>query len=215
MTKKFLLSALTVVSFTVAHSQIKKLDVNNLPKDIKYEGKIIDAVRYTDGLGDNIVLTTETGIYQSKKFKHESDGSDAELFAYHYIIKNGAATPTWKVYDYISDCPVDIEASFVKDTFQVTDLDKDGTKEVWMMYKTVCHGDVSPCDMKVIMYEGTQKYALRGENKVAVGKNDNGEYQYIGGEYKADPAFANGPAAFLAFAKALWAKNIMQKWGEE
>jgi len=135
MTKNFLLSALTVVSFTVAHSQIKKLDVNNLPKDIKYEGKIIDAVRYTDGLGDNIVLTTETGIYQSKKFKHESDGSDAELFAYHYIIKNGVATPTWKVYDYISDCPVDIEASFVKGTFQVTDLDKDGTKEVWMMYK--------------------------------------------------------------------------------
>jgi len=215
MTKNFLLSALTVVSFTVAHSQIKKLDANNLPKDIRYEGKIIDAVRYTDGLGDNIVLTTETGIYQSKKFKHEADGSDAELFAYHYIIKNGVAAPTWKVYDYISDCPVDIEASFVKDTFQVTDLDKDGTKEVWMMYKTVCHGDVSPCDMKVIMYEGTQKYALRGENKVAVGKNDNGEYRYIGGEYKADPAFTNGPATFLTFAKALWEKNIMQKWGEE
>lgn len=88
------------------------------------------------------------------------------LFAYHYIISGNKANQTWKVYDYISDCPVEIAAYFVKNTFNVTDLNKNGIAEVLLMYKTTCHGDVSPLQMKVIMYEGKEKYAMSGENKV-------------------------------------------------
>ena len=193
---------------------VKQLDFNKLPKGIKYEGKIKSAVRWVDSLGDNVVILTETGIYQSKKFKHENDGADAELFAYHFTVKNDSASLTWRVYDFISDCPVDIEASFIKNTFQVTDLDSNGIAEIWLMYKTVCHGDVSPCNMKIIMYQGYQKYAIRGENKVFVGTDDKGNNHYLGGEYKFDKAFANGPKVFLEFARKLWNKNIMQIWGE-
>ena len=42
------------------------------------------------------------------------------------------------------------------------------------MYKTVCHVDVSPCDMKIIMYQGGQKYAIRGKNKVFYGTWESG-----------------------------------------
>mgnify|MGYP000961831749 CR=1 FL=1 len=207
----------TLISLTVLGQEqidVKQLDLTNIPKRIKYEGKIKTAVRWADSLGDNIVILTETGIYQGKKFKHEKNGRDAELFAYHFIVKDDNAFQTWQVYDFISDCPVDIEAKFIKNSFQVTDLNKDGKSEIWLMYKTACHGDVSPCDMKIIMYQEQQKFALRGQNKVLVGVNDQGVKHYDGGDYEYDKAFAGGPKEFLEFAEKLWSKNIMQTWGE-
>ena len=186
---------------------VKKLDQTKLPKGIKYEGKIKTAVRWVDSLGDNVAISTETGIYQSKKFKHENNGGDAELFTYHYLVKGDIAFQTWRVYDFISDCPVDIEAKFVKNSFQVTDLNQDGIGEIWILYKIVCHGDVSPCDMKIIMYQGQQKYAMRGQNKVQIS-----DKEFYGGDYKFDKAFTDGPKEFLEFAKKLWDKNIMQTW---
>lgn len=213
--KLFILVLTAFVSLTVfgqGQISVKQLDLTKLPKGIKYEGKIKTAVRWVDSLDDNIAILTETGIYQSKKFKHESDGADAELFAYHYIVKGDSAFQTWRVYDFISDCPVDIEAKFIKNSFQVTDLNKDGVSEIWIMYKTACHGDVSPCDMKIIMYQGQQKFAIRGQNRVFGGTDDRGKKSYIGGDYKYDKAFADGPKEFFEFAKKLWDKNIMQIW---
>lgn len=200
--------------FVQGQISVTSLNIAKLPKVIKHEGKIKTAVRWTDSLGDNIVLLTETGVHQSKKFKHENGGGDAELFAYHFMIKDERVTQVWRVYDFISDCPVDIEASFIKNTFQVTDLDSNGVAEIWLMYKTACHGDVSPCDMKIIMYQGQQKFAVRGQTKVFGGTDDKGNEHYMGGTYTFDKAFAAGPKAFLAFAKNLWDKNIMQTSGE-
>lgn len=75
------------------------------------------------------------------------------------------------------------------------------------MYKTVCHGDVSPCDMKIIMYQGTQKFAMRGQNKVKISKNES-----IGGKYTFDKAFIEAPKSFTNFALTLWNTNVVQKW---
>ncbi|MFC4817992.1 M949_RS01915 family surface polysaccharide biosynthesis protein [Flavobacterium sp. GCM10023249] len=199
----------SVAGFSQTQIKIAPFDITKLPKEITYEGKIKTSVSWTDRLGKNIVITTETGIHQSKKFKHELDGSDAELFAYHFIVSNTTTKPTWRVYDYISDCPVDIEASFVKNTFQVTDLDNNGIAEIWLMYRTVCHGDISPSTMKIIMYQGAQKYAMRGESKVRVS-----EKEFIGGDYIFDNAFLKGPKAFTGFAKKLWNTHVVQTWDE-
>lgn len=201
----------SVTAFAQSQIKLTKLETKKLPSNIEYEGKIKNAVSWTDSLGNNIVITTETGIYQSKKFKHENEGSDAEIFAYHFLVKADSIIQTWRVYDFISDCPVDIEASFIKNTFQVTDLDSNGIAEIWLMYKIVCHGDVSPCDMKIIMYQGEQKFAMRGQNKVFGGTDDKGTRHYFGGEYEFDKAFAEGPKVFLEFGKKLWNKNILQK----
>ncbi|BDU25274.1 hypothetical protein [Flavobacterium sp. GSB-24] len=192
---------------------VQKIDSTQFPSSIKYEGFVKNAVRWKDKLGDNIVITTETGYHINKKFEHEfEDSSDAELFAYHFIISGNEVKQTWKVYDFIADCPVDIVASFVKNTFQVTDLNNNGIAETWLMYKTTCHGDVSPCDMKIIMYEENQKYAVRGESRVQVGVLDNGEKQFIGGEYKLDENFKKGPKVFKEFAQKLWKDNLIENW---
>ena len=194
--------------FAQSSFKVVKLDANKLPKGIKCNGKLKDAIRWADKIGDNVVITSETGIYENPKFKHENDGSDAEVFAYHYIVSDTLQL-SWKIYDFIQDCPVDIEASFIKNSLQATDLNNDGIAEIWIMYKTVCHGDVSPCDMKIIMYQGQHKFAMRGRNKVPLTIKE-----YYGGEYKFDKAFNEGPKEFRDFALKLWNKNIMQKWGE-
>ena len=184
------------------------LDTINLPNGVKYQGNIKTAVSWTDKLGDNIVISTETGETISKAAPSD-DFRDAALYAYHFIVDKDIANLTWKVYDFIKECPVDMEANFIKNTFQVTDLNNDGISEVWLMYKTVCHGDVSPYDMKIIMYQGQQKFAVKGQNKVQVS-----DKEFIGGDYKFDKAFIDGPTEFRDFAKKLWDKNIMQTWGE-
>lgn len=195
--------------------KVEKIDSTQFPASIKYEGFIKNAVKWKDKQGDNIVITTATGLHFNKKFIHESDDStDAELFAYHYIISGNEPQQTWKIYDYISDCPVDIEASFVKNAFDVTDLNHNGIAEVWVMYKTACHGDVSPLNMKIIMYEGKNKYAMRGENKVQIGTLDNGEKDFIGGEFKMDENFKKGPKVFKEFAQKLWNDNLIENWEE-
>ena len=60
---------------------------------------------------------------------------------------------------------MDIEANFIPNTFQITDLNKDSVTEVWLMYKTACHRDVSPSAMKIIMHEDKIKFVFRRRNK--------------------------------------------------
>lgn len=191
--------------------QITTIDSSQFPKSLKYEGFIKNAVRWKDKSGDNIVITTETGVYRNPKKLHEFDNSeDAELFGYHFLVKNNQAIQTWKVYDFIEDCEVDVVASFVENSFKITDLDKNGIAEIWLMYKTACHGDVSPCDMKIIMYQGKEKFAMRGESKVQTGIDDDGGKMFMGGNYKFEEAFDKGPKVLKDYALNLWNKSFIE-----
>ncbi|PXV62064.1 hypothetical protein CLV62_12217 [Dysgonomonas alginatilytica] len=189
-------------------SAVKHIEQKDLPSGLSFEGKFKDAIKWKDTQGEHIALITETGIYVSPKFKHESDGGDAELFGYHYLLndKSEQFTLTWKVYDFISDCPVDIFAEFIDNTFKVTDLDKNGIAEVWIMYMKGCHGDVSPEEMKIIMYQGDKKYAMRGENKVYLNKDET-----YGGGFEFDDNFRSAPKEFREFALSMWNEAIDEK----
>ena len=193
----------------------KEVDSTALPVGIVYEGFFKKALRWTDAAGDNLLLLTEIPPHPTKTANPEIDySSDAELYAYHYQLAGGISKNTWKVYDFIKDCPVDIVAEFVQKECRVTDLNNNGTAEIWLLYKTVCHGDVSPLEMKIIMYEGPQKYALRGENKVQVGTLENGRPQYEGGNYTFDPAFQDGTPAFRQEALEIWNRNLISTGAE-
>lgn len=193
-------------NFSQAQLNVKKLDRSSLPRSISFTGTLKNAVSWTDKAGTHYVVTSETGNVDSRT-DPGSDSRSAELFAGHYLAQKDSLRLTWKVYDFIKDCPVDLMASFVKNSFAVTDLDKNGQAEVWLMYKTVCHGDVSPSEMKIIMYENGKKYAVRGTTKVKVSEKD-----YEGGNYNFDPAFKAAPAVFKNYAKALWQKNVIETW---
>ncbi len=193
----FLLLLITQASF----AQIKAitLDKASIPKTIQYKGAVVNAVRWTDNWGDNIVIATETGSQPASN----SEFNEAELFAFHYIVKGDSAKLNWKLYDFVKECELDIKANFINNAFAITDLDKNGKAEVWLMYTTTCASDVSPSNMKIIMHEGVKKYAVRGQSKVKVSEID-----YAGGEYLLDEGFKKGPDVFKQYALKLWEKNI-------
>jgi hypothetical protein len=191
-------------NFSQAQVKTKKIDKTKVPTTIQYTGSLKEAVTWIDNTGTHYVVTAEIGPVASKL---EPDSQDAALYAYHYLLVADTLQLIWKVSDFIKSCPVDIKASFVKNTFTVTDLNNDKQSEVWLMYQTACRGDVSPSSMKIVMYEGSQKYAARGTTKVQVA-----EKEYEGGSYTFDAAFNNAPEVFKSYAKGLWKKNILETW---
>ena len=168
------------------------------------QGKLWKKKNYTDSRGKNLVILTHTGLYTSKPTADPNFiCSNGDLYAYGYT-NDSAVPPTllWRMHDYVHECETSARVEFSKDSPIITDLDGNGISEVWITYYIGCHGDVSPDGMKILMYEGQKKYALRGETFVHVdGMN-------LGGKYKADSAFASAPAAFRQFAHKLWQKNM-------
>ncbi|MBF9221930.1 M949_RS01915 family surface polysaccharide biosynthesis protein [Hymenobacter ruricola] len=195
-----LLALLLATQTGHAQPRVTKLTATGIPKSIAYAGHVVDAARWTDTQGDHLVIATETGATASKS--PEAEGArDAALYASHYLLQGAAWQPTWKVTDFVKECPLDIEANFVPHSFAVTDLDRNGQAEVWLMYQTACQGGVDPNSLKIIMYEAGRKYAVRGTTHIKVSATT-----YDGGQFTFDEAFGKGPAAFRSYAAQLWTK---------
>lgn len=191
-----------------AQIKVSAIDKKTIPASIKYVGHIVNASRYTDSEGEHLIITTETGVVDVKSKDPDENGlRKSDLYAYSYIIKNGVPALNWQMHDLSGDCPVDPKASYVAKTFAVTDLDKNGKAEVWLMYSVACRGDVSPASMKIIMHEGTKKFALRGESYVKLTATE----QY-GGKYTLDELFKKAPKAFTDYAAQLWKNNMKETW---
>ncbi|KGO91188.1 M949_RS01915 family surface polysaccharide biosynthesis protein [Flavobacterium subsaxonicum] len=204
---KHILFIILLSSFS-CFAQIKTtpLDKASIPKSITYTGTIVNAVKYTDSFGETIVITSQTGI----KTINAADGNsykEGELFVYQYVLKDKVWKIQWKIHDFEKECMYDIYVDFIENTFAVTDLDKNGKAEIWVMYKLTCTSDVSPLTLKIIMYENGKKYAVRGESKIVLPN-----IKPYGGSYTFDEALKNAPKVFKDYATKLWNKNIVVKY---
>ena len=199
---------LTLTQTCLAQFNLTKLDKNTIPKNIQYAGNIVQAVRWTDNTGDNIVILTLTDKTQSKNAPDDSY-SDGALYAYHYLVSGDSAKQTWKIQDYVRECPVDMFLYFVDKSITVTDLNKDGNTEIWVMYKVSCQGDVSPIPMKIVMYQDNKKFAVHGTTKVKISANE-----YMGGQFTFDEAFKTEPPEFRQYAERLWKQHKTETWGK-
>ncbi len=182
-------------------------DVNSIPDDIKYQGKIFAGARWDDKNGSNILLLTETA---EKRFNKDENGDtwrEKELFGYHFIDRETSAELLWKINDFVKDCPVDITLEFINGSLTVTDLNRDGFAETTFLYKMSCRGDVSPNTLKLMMHEGDKKYAIRGTTKIEI----KGEKPY-GGETNIDVSFNSAPEGFLNYAKEQWKKYQVERY---
>jgi len=182
-----------------AQLRVSPLAPSAVPATIKRAGRVVQALRYTDRTGTYTVLATQSGPAPDPAAQ-ASDGQRADLYAYQYPASGPA--PTWQLHDFVADCPLDIAAEFRPKGLTVTDLDQDGTAEVWLVYRTTCRGDVSPSTQKIIMHEGAQKYAVRGTSRIAIG---NG--QHDGGTYVLDATWQAAPVAFRQHAAQLWQQH--------
>jgi len=160
------------------------------------------AKKWHDAWGENWLILYETGPYHEKG----TINSSAKLSAVLYQKTDSGFVEKWKLVDFVNDCELDVTCSFYDDHLSITDLDSNGLAEITMVYALSCKGDVSPNEKKLIMYEGTNKYAIRGEELMILQKDS------IGGTYNADSSFNKAPAAFLSYAKQHWKKFGFQKF---
>ncbi|GAB3316583.1 hypothetical protein GCM10027299_07030 [Larkinella ripae] len=178
----------------------KPLGKTQWPAGVPVTGELVKALGWSDASGRHYVVASTTGIEE----KPAADGEvyrSARLSVKQYRQSGATMTVEWEIRDGLADCPLDATARFVPEAIQVTDLDKNEVPEVWVMYRTACRGDVSPATLKLILYEGKTKYAMRGTTRVPAGEN-----RFVGGKYRFDAAFEQRPAVFKTFAKSLWAK---------
>jgi hypothetical protein len=196
------------------------IDVNELPLD-KVSSWIKKSARYRDdATGENWVTLTETGPLPGER---PGDGGRAELYVWrHHWTGPGVAVTsdesweeTWRITDRIRDCRQNITLSFIPGAFAVTDLDGNGLAEIWTMYIKDCRGEAGPPMMRIVMYEGKKRYDMHGTRKTGIAEIDAlpkdkniRDSSLRVGDYSYDSAFVDGPKAFLAHARRLWAEHV-------
>ncbi|WP_374950172.1 M949_RS01915 family surface polysaccharide biosynthesis protein [Mucilaginibacter sp.] len=188
-----------------ANAQIKMqpLASVNLPKNLRFQGRPVQSIKYQDNTGSYLALTTQTG---EQPQKGDDDFKQAHLYGYVYQLKDGV-TPVllWQLHDMVTECNLDMVANFIPASLSITDLDKNGKAEVWVAYRLSCRGDISPSELKIIMHEGTTKYAKRGIGKIMAGK----AIQHDGGVITSDE-FKKAPVSFKIYAGKLWDKYVLE-----
>ena len=167
-----------------------------VPSFLKGENQIIEAVSWNDKLGENLIVITLTDERIIK-----GDERIKELLIYHYIVKDTSSEVLWKSYDFVKDCPFDITLEFIDSSLTVTDLDGDDIAETSFMYKLSCRSDVSPDDLKLIMHEGQDKYAIRGKMILKINDEDPSPGSMI-----IDDSFNKTKGIFKDFAIEQWNK---------
>lgn len=188
--------------------EILKFDKKDIPSGAKYQGKVMGGARWKDSNGENMLIITESEIQNSKNKDGEAVITK-DLFAYNYILKAGESPILWQINDFVKDCPLDLALNYNPNSLTVTDINENGIAETTFLYRLSCKGDVSPDDLKLIMHEGKDKFALRGTTELKY--KVDGKTTKEGGDYKVDASFDKAPKEFLDYAKKQWEKFKTQE----
>ncbi|MEC4114991.1 M949_RS01915 family surface polysaccharide biosynthesis protein [Myroides pelagicus] len=139
---------------------LHKIQYAQIPNQLEYKGTIIEALKWYDKLGENILILSSNGTHNTN-----DNGNRTELYAYLFT-KNSSHKEykrTWRLYDYIDCIPIDYKVYFIEHQLRITDLNENGIAEISFPYILMCRGDVSNDTLKFMLYENSTKYALRGE----------------------------------------------------
>lgn len=162
-----------------------------IPKGAEYKGKVKKAFTWNDKNGDNYFIYTVQEEIQEYPISKE-------IYCYHYKKKGEKILLVRMTYDFIKQCAFDLTLKVMDDSFYIYDLDNDGYMEITYVYKLSCKSDVSPDEMKLIMLENGEKYAIRGYETMLF------QGGMLRGKKTVDVAFKKAPKEFLVFAQMLW-----------
>lgn len=204
-----LCTALTISLATTLATPLPAAALNAIKVDqtyldqqhLAFNGKLAGVWHIGDDSGLHVLLlTTLAGPSHEKKNGRSERKERIELHAVYYKRVNEQWVQDWTINDAV-DCPeLDSSASFFTNAVTFTDLDHDGRAEVSVPYKMFCGGGVESDTVKVIMRQGQDKFALRGESLVTI----KGQGSF-GGSKTADKSLdlpAN--AAFRRHLLAVW-----------
>lgn len=109
----------------------------SMEADLYYKGNPAYIVQWEDKNGVNLAILSQTGTFPSLsaqealnegEAKEVVNGSDAELYAYHYV-KRGTNWEKWFNETWVEwQCPRPLKTGFAEAP-QITDLDRDGLGE--------------------------------------------------------------------------------------
>ncbi len=170
---------------------------SNISARVEKAGAQIITATFKDSDGEHRVVFTEQKLVSKK------DKRSQQLTVLHEKKVKNAWVKVWDAKDFINDCEFDVTVQVLDKSITVTDLDADGLAEVSFMYQLGCRSDVSPLSLKLLMYEQTRKFALRGVTRVKVGE-ENGKDLEEGGTFEADSAFKTADKGFQPFAEKQW-----------
>lgn len=224
----FVFTQLISISYAQTFTPARELKAAQVPASIRFTGKLLQAWQWKDKTGNNLLVLSGRDVFDDKIIEEEQTRA-ASIHAYQWVKTDTGYQQVWKLMDFIAECPFDVTLRFFLKGTQITDLDKDGVAEVTLVYKMSCRSDVSPDEMKVIMREGAQKYALRGlmcdpangpQKKPCVAANslnleklprpadEYEQYTQAIGRYQSEKDFAQAPPAFLIFARQQWLRFV-------
>lgn len=212
---------LLLLGFCVLHSlfgfgqhDLRRVDISTLPEQIGPIKDVSVAVRWTDSLGDHVVLTTQKikrpsdDVFFRRREQGLPEKSISSFFAegeppatYHFTIKNDSADLQWKVAGTFKACTQPTEGDKLKGSFIVTDLNKDGVAEVWVIYKGMCVDNETQANMRITLWEANKRYTMSGTRSLKI------DGQILKGSYQFDQAFKNASALFVTYAEKLWKRN--------
>jgi hypothetical protein len=154
------------------------------------KGTVVEGLSWHDAISEHRVLFTMDPVKMSKNGQQSG-----AIYAYCFVQSGGVWQKEWEVKDRI-----DATCEFLPNSFTITDNDGNNVGEVTFLYKLSCKGDVSPDDKKLIMYEGENKYAIRGTTILQYAGSKQG------GEKKIDVSFTKAAKPLLDFANSQWDK---------
>ena len=210
-----------------------QLTRDEIPSFVKFTGDFYEGWRWKDTLGENIlILSVIAPSVDKEKNEMGEESQSAELHVVNYVKKDNDYRVLWKLNDGEKACGFDITAEFLKNSFVVSDGDKDGIAETSFLYKLACRSDVSPAYMKFIMHEDTVKYSLRGNMWVKASEEDSfmvnentvnlenlqkktDEFDQLMqsyGRYESEKDFVNAPPGFLFLARRWWMKFVKESF---
>ncbi|WP_293931873.1 M949_RS01915 family surface polysaccharide biosynthesis protein [Iodobacter sp.] len=160
--------------------------VKDIPAGISIQGKLLQALRWQDKSGDNLLLLSQAeGDFQPSK-DGSDDVRDAHVYAAHYLLSADKPRRLWLLQDGVEQCMFDVAAEFDLAAIHVADLDGDGVMETIVAYRQICTSDVSPYNYKLILHAGKAKYGLRGTDRFGVTWRDADTGQLSGTPLLAD-----------------------------
>ncbi len=225
---KFISLLLFVVVLAYSQKDLKDLKAEEIPAEMKYKGNIVSAVSYEDDLGINYIIQAETGIITPKSAIEaakqyelinvagkvdtirniKADYRIKGLWVYHYVQKDDSLSLLWKNLDHIKDCSFEyIKAEYLNKPI-ITDKDKNGVAETWLLYQLGCRDnkDVGMA-MKLVMYQGAKKYVIQGLRQTKSEKSIKESVATL----KADASFKELSQEVKDYAKLYWDQNKVEK----
>jgi len=205
------------LGFSIEFDEISK---DKIPSSISVKGSFQSAFKWYDNNGTNYLILSSKGPFKTQN--SETGGTELNKFIYteQYIQKDGTTSLLWDIIDFEQNCPFDIDVQFIKNSIQITDLDKDGITETTIAYKKYCRSDITPAFLKILIHENSTKFALRGQmiwshnppqknfefNESKLTKEQKSElgFRVSEGRYKNLTDFNIAPDSFSTYAVNQW-----------